>query len=418
MKKYTAAAFCAAGMEKVVSNELRKLSQISADGGNEAYAILKSGFGKVYFKTDLGGLYRALLSLRTADRLMLETGGFPAPDFDALFEGTRNIPWEEYIPRGMGLTVSKVRSGSSRLKAETSIQAVVHKAAADRLCKAYSLSRLPSPNKTAKLPGEVKQAELRVHLEKDHVSVLLDISGEPLFKRGYRPAGGSAPLRESTAAAIILYSGWRRKFPLYDPLCGSGTIAIEAALYAWDQAPGLGRHFALSSLSIADKDTEETLRRELTEKIDYNRPLCISGSDADETAVTLARANFRRAMALPGLLNKNFSGHAASGGTGVKINCLPMDKAAPEKILLKKTEKVPEGFIITNPPYGKRLGDSAEAEERYRNMALWGKTFPGWKLVLICNHSGFESHFGRKADTCRELKSGAIDAWLYQYERL
>jgi len=417
MEQFTAAAFCAVGAEKVVSNELKKISQ-----ANGTCTVLESGFGKVRFKADLAGLYRALLSLRAADRLLLEAGSFHAADFDALFEGTKRIPWEDYVPRGMGLTVSKVRSKGSRLVAETSVQSVVHKAAAERLCKAYGLRRLPEystgrMNKTAGAGprNELKQAELRVHIEKDKAHILLDISGEPLFKRGYRPAGGIAPLRESAAAAIILLSGWRRKFPLYDPLCGSGTIVIEAALFAWDQAPGLGRRFTLSDFSFGDARIEEAIRRELAERADYTRPISIRGSDADEASVTLARANLRRAITLPGNLGR-LSGESAAAKriSGVEINCLPMEKAKPEED--KKT--APEGFIITNPPYGKRLGSGEEAEARYQDMAAFSKTFPRWKLALICNHPGFESHFGRKADSCHELKSGAAETWLYQYERL
>jgi len=403
MQNYTAAAFCAVGAEKVVSNELKKLSSI----GPGAFTVIESSFGKVRFRTNLDGLYCALMSLRAADRLLLEAGNFSAPDFDALFEGVKAIHWEDFIPRGMGLKVSKVRSGASRLKAETSIQAVVHKAAAEALCTRYGLLRLPPP--------PAKQAELRVFIEKDKASVLLDLSGDPLFKRGYRPAGGIAPLRESTAAAIILLSGWKRKFPLCDPLCGSGTIVIEAALYAWDQAPGLGRQFVLSDLSFGNRRTEETIRRTLAEKIDYTRQISIRGSDADEKAITLAKANIRRALLLPAKI-PGFSGQkqtAAHNGAipGVEFYCLSMKEVMGEKA-------PSPGFIITNPPYGNRLGEIEEAEARYAEMASLHKAFSGWKLALICDHNGFESHFGRKADGCRKIRSGAADAWLYQYEKL
>ncbi|MCL1927765.1 MAG: class I SAM-dependent RNA methyltransferase [Treponema sp.] len=395
MEEYTAVAFCAIGAEKVISNELKKLS---------AYTILESSFGRVRFKTKLDGLYRALFSLRAADRLLLEAGNFPANDFDSLFNATNQIPFEDLIPRGMGLKVGKVRSSASRLKAETSIQAIVHKAAAQRLCNHYGIRRLPD------VQDNVKQAELRVFMEKDKASVLLDLSGEPLFKRGYRPAGGTAPLRETTAAAIILLSGWRRKFPFYDPFCGSGTIIIEAALYAWDQAPGLGRSFAISDLAIADKTAEETIHKELTEKIDYSRPINIMGSDADEKVLSLARANLKRARAIAGNKAK------IPAEPCVEIKCLPM-KASGPRANTNAVSSIP-GFIITNPPYGIRIGEIEEAQTRYAEMAELCKTFPGWKLALICNHKGFESYFGRKADNCREIKSGAIDTWLYQYDKL
>ena len=440
MKNYTAAAFCAIGAEKVVSNELKKLASFGSGQAEKgtpekqaAYTILESSLGRVRFKTDLAGLYRALMSLRTADRLLLEAGTFPAPNFDALFEGAASIPWEDYIPRGMGLKVSKVRSSLSRLTAETSIQAVVHKAAAQRLCRRYGLNRLPGGTggtKTNSGGGQfgIKQAELRVFMEKDKAFLLLDLSGEPLFKRCYRPAGGIAPLRESTAAAIVLFSGWKRKFPLYDPLCGSGTIIIEAALYAWDQAPGLGRHFALSDLSFGNSRIEQTVRQELAEKIDYSRPINIKGSDADEKAIALAKANLLRARCLPekmpGILTQKQ--HAGFGGKipGVELRCLSMKDASLVKLPGPDSPKngtapaLPPGFIITNPPYGNRLGEIEEAEKRYADMVFLNKAFSGWKLALICDHAGFESHFGKKADSCRKLKSGAADAWLYQYEKI
>jgi putative N6-adenine-specific DNA methylase len=396
MREFTLAAFCAVGAEKVVYNELKKTAS--------NYTILESGYGRVRFVSDLSGIYRALLCLRAADRLLLEAGSFSAGNFDALFEGTRNIVWEELIPQGMGLVVDKVRVNRSQLKAETSIQAVVHKAAAERLCAAYGIRRLPEGT-------EGTSAQLRVHLEKDTAFIMLDLSGEPLFKRGYRPAGGIAPLRETTAAAIILLSGWRRKFPLYDPFCGSATILIEAALYAWDIAPGLGRNFALSNMGIADKQTEETIRGELAARIDLTRPVSIRGSDADEKAVSLAGANLRRALSLP---NKKIAAPAGGGAglplpSGIELQRLSMDNAAPTGTA---------GFIITNPPYGRRIGDTAEAEERYQEMACLRTAFSGWKLALICDHKGFESFFGKKADNCRELRSGAVDTWLYQYENL
>jgi len=419
MQEFTAAAFCAAGAEKVVSNELKKIAPkkdpattAAESGGALPYTILESGFGRVRFKTDLAGLYRALMSLRAADRVLLEAGSFPAADFDALFEGTRRIAWEQLIPRGMGLTVAKVRGNRSQLQAETSVQAVVHKAAAERLCNHYGVARLPE---------ETPRAELRVYLEKDQATLLLDLSGEPLFKRGYRPAGGIAPLRETTAAAIILLSGWRRKFPLYDPFCGSGTILIEAAMYAWDIAPGLGRRFALSDLAMGNSDTEKAIRSELAKKVDLTRPVCIRGSDADEKAVALAGANLQRALDLP---EKFLSGEngwypaVVGGKIPVVLKCRSMEEAKPPASDGSSSNADMAGFIITNPPYGRRIGDSAEAEERYRSMTVLGKSFPGWHLSLICDHPGFESFFGKKADSCRELKSGAVDTWLYQYERL
>jgi putative N6-adenine-specific DNA methylase len=396
----TAVALCAVGAERVVSNELRKL----------ALPVTEAGFGRVRFQADMEGLYRALMALRAADRVLLETAFFPGEDFDALFEGTRAVPWEEYIPRGFALRVAKVRTNRSRLAALTSIQAVVHKAAAGRLCEVYKLNRLPEGGKTA---------ELRVYIEKNQVSLLLDLSGEPLFKRGYRTEGGIAPLRETTAAAILLLSGWRRKFPLHDPFCGSGTLIIEAALYAWDMAPGLGRSFALTELLPGDPGMEGKVREELWGKVDFSRTLRILGSDADTRAVSLARSNLRRACELA-------RRQAPRGGIGPDEG-RPSGDAAPEPFLPEfrilpmeqaRASGDDPGFIITNPPYGKRLGNPETAEEIYRDMGKLARHFPGWKLGVITDHPGFESFFGTKADSCREITNGAVASYFFQYDVL
>ncbi|MFP3042146.1 class I SAM-dependent RNA methyltransferase [Treponema primitia] len=393
----TVIALCGLGVEKVVSNEIRKLS------GN--YRVLESGFGRVRFETDIPGIYRALMALRCADRLLLEMGLFPAADFDALFEGVKAIPWEAWIPAGMGIRVAKVRSNRSKLQGITTIQAMTHKAAADRLCEKYRQARLDETG---------FQAELRVYVEKDQVSVLLDLSGEPLFKRGYRTEGGAAPLRETTAASLLLLANWRRKFPLYDPFCGSGTIAIEAALYAWDAAPGLGRRFTLSDLIPADAKTEAAVREELLGKVNFERTIRIYGSDSDVRSVSIAKSNIQRAYELA---------QGKSPGAGIRpeirLPWLPEFRTVP-----MKAARLPEGltgergFIITNPPYGKRLGEVAEAETIYREMSDMGKQFPLWKLAVITDHPGFESHFGRKADSCRELTNGALDSYFYEYTAL
>jgi putative N6-adenine-specific DNA methylase len=391
----TLVALCGLGVEKVVSNEIRKL------GGR----VLESGFGRVRFQTDLRGIYRALMALRCADRLLLEAGLFPAADFDALFEGVRAFPWEQWGPDGLGLRVAKVRSNRSKLQGIAAIQAMTHKAAADRLCEKYRKTRL---NETG------PQAELRIYMEKDQASALLDLSGEPLFKRGYRTEGGVAPIRETTAAALLFLSNWRRKFPFYDPFCGSGTIAIEAALYAWDAAPGLGRRFALSDLVPADPATEEAVRQELLGKVNFERTIRIYGSDSDARSVSLAKSNVQRAYDLA-------RGKKAAPGIRPELR-LPWQ---PEfRVLPMKAARAPEGlegepgFIVTNPPYGKRLGEVADAEALYGEMADMGQRFPRWKLALITDHPGFESHFGRKAGSCREITNGALDSYLYEYETL
>jgi len=401
----TAVALCAVGAEKAVSNELKKLNLKVDD----------SLYGRVRFKADLAGLYKALIGLRAADRVLLEVASFKAADFDALFENTAEAEWERLVPKGMGLIVAKVRSNRSLLKAETSIQAIVHKAAAQRLCAKYNVNRLPEPGITPKGENTVKTAEVRVYIEKDIVSILVDLSGEPLFKRGYRSEGGVAPLRETTAASILLLSGWKRKFPLYDPFCGSGTILIEAAMYAWDMAPGLGRNFAIQDMIIADAKIERQIRDEFRAKINLStdgiRLIRIAGSDEDKRSVSIAASNVAR-------LRDIAEGREPQRGIrppdckalGIDIKTIPMKEARSPY-----TDET-SGYIITNPPYGKRLGDQTMAEEIYKEMSGLQQRFLGWKFAVITDHSGFESFFGTKADSCREISNGAIPSYFFQYE--
>ncbi|MCL2196864.1 MAG: class I SAM-dependent RNA methyltransferase [Treponema sp.] len=405
-KNETAVALCAVGAEKAVSNELRKLN----------IKVEDSLYGRVRFKAGTKELYQALIGLRAADRVLLEIANYKALDFDELFEGAAAAEWEKLVPKGMGLKVAKVRTNRSQLKAETSIQAIVHKAAAQRLCAKYKVNRLPEPviiprKKTAENneDAQVKVAEARVYIEKDIVSLLVDLSGEPLFKRGYRSEGGAAPLRETTAASMLLLSGWKRKFPIYDPFCGSGTILIEAAMYAWDMAPGFGRNFAIQDIPIADQKIEQQVREDFRAKIDFNRLIRIAGSDEDFRSVSIAASNVAR-------LRDIAEGRPPQRGIrapnckalGVDINVLPMSQAA--------SPYDDPGFLVTNPPYGKRLGDQGAAEQIYGEMKTLEERFPGWKFAIITDHSGFESFYGKKADSCREISNGAIPSYFYQYE--
>jgi len=401
-----ALALCAVGAEKALSNELRKLE----------LPIVSSGFGRVRFTADVKGLYKALMALRTADRVLLEAAHFPAADFDQLFEGIRDIAWEQLIPRGRPLVISKVRSKGSKLSAETSIQAVVHKAVAENLCEAWRVNRLPETGNASDT-----NAEIRVYLDKDQASIALDLSGEPLFRRGYRTEGGNAPLRETTAAAVLLLMGWKRKYPLYDPFCGSGTIAVEAALYAWDAAPGLGRNFALSRLAIGNSAVEARMREELADKVDFSRIIRISGSDLDGRAAKLAANNMERAY---DLVERSRSAIARADKLKTIPNretskgfasCFPAFRKL-DMAQARVDEDGDRGFILSNPPYGERLGDLAQAEENYRAMGHLIQDFPGWTLGFITNHAGFESHFGKNASAVREITNGALRSYLYIYE--
>ncbi len=412
-KTETAVALCAVGAEKVVSNELKKLTD---KDGNPYIKVEDSLYGRVRFQADKKGLYKALIGLRAADRVLLEIANFKATDFDALFEGTAAAEWERLVPNGMGLKVAKVRTNRSQLKAETSIQSIVHKAAAQRLCGKYKVSRLPEQTMTRKgEDAQVKIAEVRVYIEKDIVSLLVDLSGEPLFKRGYRSEGGAAPLRETTAASILLLSGWKRKFPLYDPFCGSGTILIEAAMYAWDMAPGLGRNFAVQDMLIADSKTEQQVRDEFRAKINFSgadggRLVRIAGSDEELRSISIAASTRARLRDIAEGREPQRGIRAADKSLGMELKVLPMAQA--------QSPYPDAGLLITNPPYGKRLGDQSAAEQIYKDMAGFAQRFSGWKLAIITDHSGFESFFGKKADSCREISNGAIPSFFYQYDVL
>ncbi len=375
-----------------VANEIRKLG----------LSVKESSFGKVRFRTDLEGAYRTLMALRTADRLLIEAAIFEADNFDALFEGARAVPWEDFIPPSAGLTVEKVRSNRSRIASETTTQGMVHKAVVGRLCE---------KRKIARLPEDGFNAELRVYIEKNVVSLLLDISGEPLFKRGYRTEGGAAPLRETTAAAIILLSMWKRRFPLFDPFCGSGTIVIEAALYAWDAAPCLGREFALAHLAIHNAKIEKQVREELLAKVDFNRVIRIFGSDSDPRSVSIAKSNVSRAYSLA-------LGRKPKGGiqTETALPFLPAISITPFQKAVPPADE--SGFIITNPPYGKRLGSREEAQAGYADIAALCPDFAGWNLGVITDEPGFETFFGRKASSCREITNGASTSYFFHYNML
>jgi len=386
---FNAVALCAVGAEKAAANEIRRLG----------LAVLDCGPGRARFRAGVAGLYRALIALRTADRVLLEAARFDAPDFDALFEGVRDAPWEDLVPAGLGVRVVKARTRASRLRAETSVQAVVHKAAAERLCAARGLRRLPDDGAAA---------ELRVYVERDQARVLLDLSGAPLSRRGYRTEGGAAPLRETTAAAVTLLAGWKRKFPLYDPFCGSGTIVIEAALYAWDAAPGLGRRFALERLALADPAVERAAREEFLGRVDFSRVVRVMGSDADERAVEAARANLVRAAALA-------RGGVDAAGVGGVVNAGSWFRACPMEAAAPPPDWEP-GIIITNPPYGRRLGSRAESEAIYAAMGGLRRRFPGWRLAVITDHPGFESFFGRPASDSRGITNGPVDCRLYRFD--
>jgi putative N6-adenine-specific DNA methylase len=254
----------------------------------------------------------------------------------------------------------------------------------------------------ASLPESGAPQAIRVYIDRNVVSLCLDTSGEALHKRGYRTQGGQAPLRETLAAALLQLALWRRKTPLHDPFCGSGTIACEAVLYAYNAPPGFARSFALEDLAFFDRARSEALRREEAAKI---RPDClarITGSDIDAAAIEAARGNAERACVTIGRALQ-------SSGSDAKIMRPRFTRADFASLEAPCTE----GLLLGNPPYGERLADRDAAEELYRGMASLFDSFPGWKKGFITTHARFEETIGRAATQKKALRSGKLDTLFY-----
>ena len=361
---------CLLGLEALVADEMRRLGLKNVQAEN----------GRVHCEGTELDIARLNLNLRCGARVLMELGSFPAPDFEALFQGVLALPWENYIPRDGEFPV-KGYSLNSTLHSVPACQAIVKKAAARRLGNAYGMETLPETG---------HRYQIQFAIVKDRASVYLDTSGEGLYKRGYRAQGVAAPLRETLAAALVLLSRYRGRDPFCDPFCGSGTIPIEAALIAKNRAPGLDRHFAAQrwkSLpsSIWTRAAEEAMDKEFHGKYD------IWGGDIDPAAVALARANAVKA----------------------DVEDLVRFEVADA---LKFHRDAPYGRVVTNPPYGERLMLHREAEELYAGFGQAWKGMPqGWSLALLSSHTEFERTFGRQAEKKRKLYNGMIKCDLFLY---
>jgi len=375
-----ALALCAVGLEKVCQAELERLG----------FGVERREPGRVRFALigSLGtaaSLMRANIGLRTAERILYEAGRFPAPGFDELFEAVRSIPWERFFRREDKLVVERVRTRRSRLSAQTSIQSVTHKAVYERLSERFHLARLPE---TGRVRG------LRAYLDEDQCVLGLDTSGEALHKRGYRLAAGKAPLKETVAAGVLFLSGWSRRLPLLDPFCGSGTIAIEAALFAMDRSPGLGRSFGFEDMPLASagegggKASAEVEAAKARVRRDADFRIC--ASDADPGAVEDARANSGR----------------AGVAEGIEFRVAKAEDAAPP---------FDRGSLLCNPPYGERLGTPEEARELYRLMGEASSRFDGWGMGFVTNDPNFGESFGRRAAHARKIVNGAEEQYFHWY---
>lgn len=370
-------ALCAVGLEKIAAQEITRLG----------LSVLERRPGRIYFKLDEITLARDLatanIGLRTVERVLLELGRFNAGDFDAFFEGIRALPWELCCFKDSKLHIERVRSHASKLAAQTSLQSMTQKAAYSRLMEIYKMSQMPE---TGNIVGA------RVYLDNDECSVGIDTSGDPLHKRGYRKRVVLAPLKETIAASLLFFSGWNRKYALLDPFCGSGTIAIEAALYALDFAPGLMRRFSFELMPGVSPKVVDEVRSEFEAKIRNDVEVDIRASDTDPDALNAARGNADDAGVLDWI---TFEQRKA-------------EDAAPF---------APKGHLLANPPYGNRLGTQEEAKELYERLAEMRDRFStgNWAMGFITDKDDFGDVFGMLPDASHHIVNGAEEQWFHWF---
>lgn len=381
-------ALCAVGAEKILGNEIKFLG----------YKLISNAPGRVSFFGDDDSLFRANLCLRTADRIYLQVAEYDALNFDDLYDGAYSVNWQDFFKKDTKIVVDKVRINKSKLNSEHSIQGIVHKAIYKKLGDKWNMQTLPET-------GE--RSDIRIYIDENKVFLLLDLSGLPLHKRGYRVDGGIAPLRETTAAVMLQKMLWRRKNPLHDPFCGSGTIPIEATLYAFNVAPGFGRRFALENLSIYNEKRSLEIRSQEAAKIRTDVEVRITGSDIDEKAIERAKKNAEYACVMAGRALKSI---------GISAHLPRPDFIQSDFKQLHAPYE--NGLLLCNPPYGERLGDEEEVSELYKQMSSLWEDFPNWDIGVITSNPKFQEDFSHKANHIKNLKAGNLDTVFYIYNRI
>ena len=361
--QYEWIATAAFGLEGVVARELERLN-IPAKAEN----------GGARFSATLEDAMRANLWLRCADRVLLVVGRFEARSFEELFEGVRALPWEDFIGRNTRFPVNG-KCARSQLMSVRDCQAITKKAIVERLKSKYRVDWLDETDETVSID---------VALHGDIAQLTLDASGVALNRRGYRTWNGEAPLRETLAAALVSLSPWRPGMRLHDPMCGTGTLMIEAAMRMANRAPGLTREFAIESWRDMPTQAFAQNREEAKAAFEPDRIEGISGSDIDPEAVELANRHLKQA----GLAGR------VSFTVGDAREC----QIDAER-----------GAFLCNPPYGERLSDRKECEALYHNMGLLLRRHPGFTLSAITSHPGFERCFGRRADKKRRFYNGRLE---------
>ena len=363
---------CHFGLEAVLKREIYDLG----------YEITKVEDGRVTFEGDEEAICRANIFLRTAERVMIQVGRFKATTFEELFQGIKNLPWEEYIPEDGKFWVKKASSINSKLFSPSDIQSIAKKAMVERMKQKYHKEWFKEDG--AAYP-------VRIFLLKDEVTVALDTSGDSLHKRGYRTMTSKAPLTETLAASLIMLTPWRKDRILVDPFCGSGTFPIEAAMIAANIAPGMNRDFTAEEwTNLIDRKLWYECVKEAEDMIDTTVKVDIQGYDIDGDVIKAARENAKRA--------------------GVEHMIHFQQRAVADLSHPKKY-----GFIITNPPYGERLEDKADLPELYTQIGQVYQRMDSWSMFLITSYTDTEKYIGRKADKNRKIYNGMLKTYFYQF---
>lgn len=370
MTKFQLVATSAMGLEAIVADEVKEL-------GYET----RVDNGKVYFEGDEMAIARTNLWLRVADRVKIVVGSFPARTFDELFEGVKALNWAKYLPANSNFPVTG-KSVKSTLYSVPDCQAITKKAIVENLKKHY------------KINGFIEESgatfKVEVSILKDVATLTIDTSGAGLHKRGYRIAQGDAPLKETLAAALVKISKWSPSRPFYDPFCGSGTIATEAAMIGQNIAPGFNREFISEQWPWMKQEIWDAAREEADRLANYDQELNIIGSDIDHKMVAIAQEN------------------AMEAGFADIITFKQM--TAPDF-----TTVYEDGVMIGNPPYGERIGEKEEVEKMITKLGQKMKNYPTWSVYMLSSMENFEEKYGKKATKKRKLFNGFIRTDYYQF---
>lgn len=370
MTTYQLVATAAMGLESIVADEVKAL-------GYET----RTENGKIYFEGDERAIARANLWLRTADRVKIVVGQFPATTFDQLFESTKAIAWEKYLPVDAAFPVSG-KSVKSKLFSVPDCQAIVKKAIVERLKMAYKrLGFLDESGATFKV---------EISILKDVATLTIDTSGAGLHKRGYRQSQGEAPLKETLAAALVKITKWNPDRPFVDPFCGSGTIPLEAAMIGQNIAPGYNREFISEEWPWMKKQIWDDVRMEAEDLANYDQPLQIFGYDIDHRMISIATEN------------------SVEAGFADLITWKQMQ-------VKDFTTTLTDGVMVGNPPYGERIGEKEEVEQMIREMGKVLSNYPTWSVYMLSSMENFEELYGMKATKKRKLFNGFIKTDFYQF---